>query len=139
MSRWQAIYEQLKNRRVIRTGVLYLALFWGVFEVADLLAGAEMISEELVRWLLLGGVLGFPAVLVLSWFYETPWRERRWLSVLGDVGVILGMEAFPDFAKEVGLAEYWRAKGWPDACQPDGESFECSQAIYQQNISASGE
>ena len=91
MSRWQAIYEQLKNRRVIRTGVLYLALFWGVFEVADLLAGAEMISEELVRWLLLGGVLGFPCILVLSWFYETPWRERRWLSVLGDVGVILAI------------------------------------------------
>jgi TolB-like protein len=89
--RWQAIYEQLKNRRVIRTGVLYLALFWGVVEVADLLAGAEMISEELVRWLLLGGVLGFPAMLALSWFYETPWRERRWLSVLGDVGVILAI------------------------------------------------
>lgn len=91
MSRWKAVYEQLKNRRVIRTGVVYLAFFWGAVEVADLLAGAEMISEDRVRWLLLGGVLGFPAVLALSWFYESPWRERRWFSVLGDVGVILAI------------------------------------------------
>jgi TolB-like protein len=91
VSRWYAIYEQLKNRRVIRTGILYLAVFWGVVEVADLLAGANMIGEDLVRRMLLGGLLGFPAVLVLSWFYESPWRKRRWLSVLGDVGVIIAI------------------------------------------------
>jgi len=85
------VYEQLKNRRVIRTSVLYLAIFWGSVEVADLLAGADMISEDKVRWLLLGGVMGFPAMLVLSWFFESPWKERRWFSVMGDVSVILAI------------------------------------------------
>jgi TolB-like protein len=91
VSRWNAVYKQLKNRRVIRTGVVYLAFFWGAVEVADLLAGANMISENRVRWLLLGGLLGFPAVLTLSWFFESPWRERRWFSILGDVSVILAI------------------------------------------------
>ena len=91
VSRWSAVYKQLKNRRVIRMGVVYLAFFWGAVEVADLLAGANIISEDLVRWLLAGGVLSFPAVLGLSWFFESPWRERRWFSVLGDVGVIVAI------------------------------------------------
>ena len=69
--------------------MLYLALFWGLVEIADLLAGAEMISEDVVRWLLLGGVVGFPLMLVLSWFFESPWKKRSWFSVLGDVSVII--------------------------------------------------
>jgi len=68
---------------------------------------------------------------------DTYWYwPNLWLKTCGNVWE---SEAFPDFAEEVDLAEYWRAKGWPDACQPDGESFECSQAIYQQNISAFGD
>jgi TolB-like protein len=91
VSQWKAVYKELKSRRVIRTAVVYLAFFWGAVEVADLLAGAAMIGEDLVRWLLLGGMLSFPAVLILSWFYESPWRERRWFSVAGDVSVILAI------------------------------------------------
>jgi TolB-like protein len=89
--RWKILYEQLNDRRVIRTGLVYLAFFWGAVEVADLLAGAEMLSEDLVRWLLIGGLVGFPMVLVLSWFYDTPWRKRRGLSILGDVGIIVAI------------------------------------------------
>jgi len=88
---WKSIYEQLKDRRVIRSSVLYLALFWGAVEVADLLAGADIISEDKVRWLLFGGVVGFPIVLALSWFFESPWKERRWFSVMGDVSVIVAI------------------------------------------------
>ena len=91
MVRLNSVYKQLKERRVIRSSVLYLALFWGLVEVADLLAGAEMISEDVVRWLLLGGVVGFPLTLVLSWFFESPWKERSWFSVLGDVSVIIAI------------------------------------------------
>jgi TolB-like protein len=46
-------------------------------------------------------------------------------------------EAFPAFAEQVGLVAYWRAKGWPDACRPEGESFMCGQAIYQENMQGS--
>jgi TolB-like protein len=91
MSRLTDLYRQLKNRKVIRTAVVYLAVFWASIEVADLLAGAEMLGEQYVRWLLFTGVAGFPLILLLSWFLEAPWRERRGLSVLGDVAIILAI------------------------------------------------
>ncbi len=91
VSRGNTLYKQLKERRVIRTSVIYLAIFWGVVEVADLLAGADMISEDKVRWLLLAGVVIFPLMLVTSWFFESPWKKRRWFSVLGDVSVIIAI------------------------------------------------
>ena len=91
MSRLTDFYRQLKNRKVIRTAVVYLAVFWAAIEVADLLAGAEMLGEQYVRWLLFTGVAGFPLILLLSWFLEAPWRERRGLSVLGDVAIILAI------------------------------------------------
>jgi TolB-like protein len=33
---------------------------------------------------------------------------------------------FKDFVRQVGLVDYWKQYGWPDACQPFGENdFEC--------------
>jgi TolB-like protein len=90
-TRSHEFYEQLKNRRVIRTAVVYLAFFWGAVEVADLLAGAAIMREGLVRWLIAGGALAFPVVLTMSWFFEAPWRKRRWFSVLGDVSAIMAI------------------------------------------------
>ena len=91
MIRWTDLYRQLKKRRVIRTGVVYIALVWAALQVTDLLAGARIINEEMVRWLIFSSLVGFPVVLALSWFFETPWRKRRWLSVAGDVGVMLAI------------------------------------------------
>ena len=35
-------------------------------------------------------------------------------------------ERFKKFARDVGLAEYWRARGWADACRPvDANDFVC--------------
>lgn len=61
------------------------------------------------------------------WFWPNTWAKS--------CGNIWGSEAFPAFAEDVGLVDYWQAKGWPDACQPTGESFECSEAIYLLNMS----
>ena len=62
------------------------------------------------------------------WYWPNLW--------LKSCGNVWEAEAFPAFAQEVGLVDYWRAKGWPDACRPEGESFVCSQAIYDENITA---
>ncbi len=35
MSRLVEVYKQLKARRVIRAGVVYLAVFWLLLQVAD--------------------------------------------------------------------------------------------------------
>jgi hypothetical protein len=35
-------------------------------------------------------------------------------------------ERFKAFARNAGLVEYWRAKGWPDFCRPVGtDDFVC--------------
>ncbi len=93
LSRLTDLYEQLKDRRVIRAALVYVALFWLLMQVADLLAEAEILSQESVRWLILLSLVGFPIVLILSWFYEGSWHGRRWPAVLGDAAIILAIAA----------------------------------------------
>jgi TolB-like protein len=85
------VFKQLRERRVIRAAVIYVALLWAVLQAADLFAGAGIVSEATVRWLILAGVAGFPVVIIASWFLESPWRERRWIAVFGDVLVIVAV------------------------------------------------
>jgi TolB-like protein len=86
-----ALFRQLRDRRVIRAAVIYLAVLWAALQAADLFAGAEIISEGTVRWMILIGVAGFPVVILASWFLENPWQDRRWTAVAGDVVVIVAV------------------------------------------------
>ncbi len=94
LSRLTGFYEQLKDRRVIRAALVYVALFWLLMQVADLLAEAEILSQVSVRWLILLSLVGFPIILVLSWFFEGSWHDRRWPAILGDVSIILAIAAW---------------------------------------------
>jgi TolB-like protein len=87
----KSLFEQLKERRVIRASLIYIALLWVALQAADLLAGAEMLSEQLVRWLILVGVAGLPVTVLASWFLESPWKERRWTAVVGDLIIIIAI------------------------------------------------
>jgi TolB-like protein len=87
----EELYTQLKRRRVIRAAVIYVAVLWAVLQAADLFAGADIIAETTVRWLIMGGVAGLPLVVLASWFLESPWRERRWTSIAGDAVVITAL------------------------------------------------
>lgn len=88
MSRIVEVYSQLKNRRVIRAGIIYIAVFWLLLQVADAVSGTDLISEGFVRWIIMGGLAGFPLVLILSWFFEHPWHQRETLSIAGDVALL---------------------------------------------------
>jgi len=79
------LYRQLRDRRVIRATVIYLAVLWAALQAADLFAGADILSESAVRWLIVAGIGAIPVVVIASWFLESPWRERRWSAVAGDV------------------------------------------------------
>ena len=68
------LYAQLKDRRVIRTAIIYVALLWAILQVGDLLADAQLMSAIAVRWVIIVGVVGFPLALFASWFFENPWR-----------------------------------------------------------------
>ena len=61
-------------------------------------------------------------------------RERGsywfWPNVWGDnCNNVYSTQEFPEFVESVGLVEYWRRAGWPDACQPQGEGFACGSNI----------
>ena len=32
---------------------------------------------------------------------------------------------FVELLKKTGLPTYWRKYGWPNGCEPDGDSFKC--------------
>jgi TolB-like protein len=76
---------------VIRAAVIYAALLWALLQVADLLAEAEIVSGSAVRWMILLGVVGFPLTLIGSWFVESPWKDRRWTSIAGDLLIIIAI------------------------------------------------
>ena len=61
------------------------------------------------------------------WYWPNLW--------LKSCGNVWGSENFPAFAEEADLVEYWRVKGWADACRPEGESFVCNQMIYDKSMS----
>ena len=83
--------QQLKQRRVIRAALLYVALAWVALQAADLLAGAGIISEQLVRGLILVAVIGFPFTVISSWFLDSPWRGKKSLAVAGDLVIIVAI------------------------------------------------
>lgn len=86
-----SLLTQLKERHVIRATLIYVAFLWVALQVADLLAEAEMLGEQHVRWIILLGVAGLPITILASWFFETPWKHRRWIAVAGDLTIIIAV------------------------------------------------
>ena len=85
------LFSQLKERRVIRATLIYVALLWVALQVADLLAEADMLSDQQVRWIILLGVAGLPLAILGSWFLETPWKQRKWIAIAGDLAIIIAI------------------------------------------------
>jgi len=66
-----SFFSELKRRKVIRTCVLYILLWWGVFQVVDILVPAVGYDGDLVsRYLLVVSIAGFPVTFALAWYYH---------------------------------------------------------------------
>ena len=63
-------FHQLRQRHVIRTGLLYTAVAYGFTEVALLVAETLEAPDWLGRTLVLGFIAGFPLAVLLSWAYD---------------------------------------------------------------------
>ena len=87
----KSIISQLKERRVIRATLIYVALLWVALQVANVLEEAGFIGEQLVRWLIILGAAGVPVTIFASWFLETPWKQRKWIAVAGDLAIIIAV------------------------------------------------
>ena len=60
----------MRRRRIFRTAAFYIIGTWLVLQVADVVFPAIDIPERAIRYVLIAAMLGFPAVLVFSWFYD---------------------------------------------------------------------
>ena len=50
-----------------------------------------------------------------DWF--TVWRAQA--------GPMRASPEFQEIVTRLGLIDYWRATGWPDLCQPEGDGIAC--------------
>jgi TolB-like protein len=59
------------------------------------------------------------------WYWPNVWRN----SLGRDCANVWSDPRFATLVEDVGLVEYWREVGWPQACQPEGEGFACGHNI----------
>ena len=60
--------EQLNKRKVLRTAGLYVVGAWLALQAAEVLVGLNVLPESVGRPLFVVLVIGFPIVVLLSWF-----------------------------------------------------------------------
>ena len=69
---------ELKRRNVYRAAVFYAASAWLLVQVATQVFPFFDLPNWTVRWIVVAAVLGFPLLLLFSWFYEwTPQGIKR--------------------------------------------------------------
>jgi len=77
---------------------IYVVAAWVILQVADLAFPALGISESAIRYVWIGGFLGFPLALIFSWLYElTPDGVVRTPPADPDQSVDLSLKKF-DYA-----------------------------------------
>ena len=76
----------LGAHQVQNAATAYVAL-----QVANIFEEAGFVSAQFVRGLILLGVGGLIVTILASWFLETPWKQKKWISVAGDVVIIVAV------------------------------------------------
>lgn len=72
------LVHELRRRKVLRVGALYVVGAWVALQVADLAFPGLGIPDEAIRYVWIGAIAGLPIVLVFGWRYEiTPHGIRR--------------------------------------------------------------
>jgi len=67
---FKRVLNELRHRRVLRTAVAYAIVTAAVVEFTDIVTPALGLPEELLRWIIIIALAGFPVVIVLSWFFD---------------------------------------------------------------------
>jgi len=63
-------FRELKKRKVIQVGVVYLVAAWIIMQVADVMFPALDLPDWSIRLAAAMLIIGFPVALILSWAYE---------------------------------------------------------------------
>ena len=64
------LFENLKQRGVLETGIAYLILGWLIIQVADIVFGQLLLPRWTGTFVTVLVIAGFPIALILSWFLE---------------------------------------------------------------------
>jgi len=114
------LFENLKRRGVLETGLAYLILGWLLIQIADIVFSQLLLPQWVGTFVTVLVIAGFPIALVLSWFLEfrdgravihehspRDARKRRfsrtYMSVIGALGIAAVLVFVYD--KSVGLPE----------------------------------
>jgi tetratricopeptide (TPR) repeat protein/TolB-like protein/DNA-binding winged helix-turn-helix (wHTH) protein len=114
------LFENLKQRGVLETGIAYLILGWLLIQVADIVFDQLLLPRWVGTFVTVLVISGFPIAIILSWFLEfrhgratlhelTPRDARRrrfsrtYVSVIGALGIAAVLVFIYD--KSIGLPE----------------------------------
>lgn len=91
-------FEELRRRKVVRVALLYCAAMFAVLEFADIAFPRLGFSDSVIDAVLIMGLIGFPVVLIVSWFFDVgpgvatdegqvPWATRK--TVIAAIGLVI--------------------------------------------------
>ena len=64
------LFTELRRRKVFRVAALYVVGAWVVIQVAGEAFEAWSVPEQVLRYVWIGAILGFPLALVVGWRYD---------------------------------------------------------------------
>jgi len=70
LSMFKRFLSELRQRRVLRTAVAYAIIAAAMVEFTDIVTPALGLPEGLLRGVIIIALAGFPAIIVLSWFFD---------------------------------------------------------------------
>jgi tetratricopeptide (TPR) repeat protein/TolB-like protein/DNA-binding winged helix-turn-helix (wHTH) protein len=122
------LFENLKQRGVLETGLAYLILGWLIIQIADIVFAQLLLPQWVGTFVTVLVIAGFPIAVALSWFLEfrdgravvqklTPRDARKkrfsrtYMSVIGALGIAAVLVFIYD--KSIGLPEEESAEIMP--------------------------
>ena len=74
----KSFWGELKERRVVRVGIVYIVVAWAVLQVAETITGILSVPDWAPQLVLMLLTLGFPVALVFAWAFQmTPAGMKR--------------------------------------------------------------
>lgn len=70
LTRLGGLFSELRRRRVLRSGAIYVAASWVLIQVADTTFPIFDVADVYIRYITIALVAGFPVAIALSWIFD---------------------------------------------------------------------
>lgn len=64
------LLKELQRRNVIKAAITYIVIAWTLLQVAALVFPILKVSESILRFMLIGLIIGFPFWLIFAYLFE---------------------------------------------------------------------